>query len=111
MYLDSIVLKRIWEGEVPNVSVLVTIGVGKDGPRRGIDIAEGAKEDKAGWSSFLQYLKNRGLDGVGLIISDACLALVESVSAYYPGAQWQYIVHWYKHIFHLQCDAEQEDLC
>ena len=33
VYLDGIVLKRSWAGEIRNVSVLVAIGVGEDGHR------------------------------------------------------------------------------
>lgn len=100
VYLDGIVLKRSWGGEVKNVSVLVAIGVGKDGYRRILGVAEGHKEDKAGWSSFLAHLKQRGLKGVKLVISDACLGLVESVAAYYPEADWQRcIVHFYRNVF------------
>jgi len=33
VYLDGIVLKRSWAGEIRNVSVLVAIGVRKDGYR------------------------------------------------------------------------------
>jgi putative transposase len=84
VYLDGVVLKRSWGGEVRNISVLVAIGVDQDGYRTILGVAEGAKEDKAGWSSFLRYLKERGLTGVKLIISDACLGLVESVGDFYP---------------------------
>ena len=56
VYLDGISLKRTWGGEVRNVSVLVAIGVGEDGFRDILGVAEGCKEDKAGWSSFLAYL-------------------------------------------------------
>ena len=100
VYLDGIVLKRSWAGEVRNVSVLVAIGVGEDGFRKVLGIAEGHKEDKAGWSGFLKHLKDRGLKGVQLIISDACLGLVESVADYYPEAQWQRCaVHFYRNVF------------
>jgi hypothetical protein len=37
--------------------------------------AKAAKEDKAGWSAFLKHLKGRGLHGVRLLISDACMGL------------------------------------
>ena len=47
--------------------------------RKVLGIAEGHKEDKAGWSGFLKHLKDRGLVDVQLIISDACMGLVESV--------------------------------
>ena len=100
VYLDGIVLKRSWAGEIKNVSVLVAVGVGQDGYRRILGVAEGHKEDKAGWSGFLAHLKERGLKGVRLIISDACLGLVESVGDYYPEADWQRcMVHFYRNVF------------
>ena len=84
LYLDGIVLKRSWAGEVRNVSLLVAISVNADGYRQILGIVEGAKEDKAGWSGFLAHLKGRGLCGVELIVSDACMGLVESAAEYFP---------------------------
>ena len=52
VYLDGIVLKRSWGGEVKNVSVLVAIGVDQQGYRRILGVQEGHKEDKSGWASF-----------------------------------------------------------
>jgi hypothetical protein len=99
VYLDGIVLKRSWAGEVRNVSLLVAIGVNAGGYREILGICEGAKEDKAGWSGFLKHLKERGLIGVRLIISDACLGLFESAAEFFPEAHWQRcIVHWYRNI-------------
>jgi putative transposase len=100
VYLDGIVLKRTWAGEVRNVSLLVAIGVNGEGYREILGICEGAKEDKAGWSGFLKHLKERGLRGVRLIISDACMGLSESAAEFFPEAAWQRcIVHWYRNIF------------
>jgi putative transposase len=100
VYLDGIVLKRSWAGEVRNVSLLVAIGVNGEGCREILGICEGAKEDKTGWGAFLRHLKERGLAGVRLIISDACLGLSESAAEVFPEATWQRcIVHWYRNIF------------
>src|ERR1700752_1455293 len=100
VYLDGIVLKRSWAGEVRNVSLLVAIGVNERGYREILGICEGAKEDKAGWRGFLKHLKERGLKGVRLIISDACLGLAESAAEFFPEAAWQRcVVHWYRNIF------------
>lgn len=87
VYLDGIVLKPSWAGEVRNVTVLVAVGVSATGHRQILGVAEGAKEDKAGWSNFLKYNKERGLQGVQLIISDACFGLVESIGDFYPEAK------------------------
>lgn len=100
VYLDGVVLKRSWAGEVRNVSLLVAIGVSAEGFREILGICEGAKEDEKGWSGFLGHLKQRGLAGVELIVSDACLGLVESAAEHFPEARWQRcIVHWYRNIF------------
>src|SRR6201991_957902 len=100
LYLDGIVLKRSWAGEVRNVSLLVAISVNGEGYRQILGIVEGAKEDKAGWSAFLAHLKGRGLTGVELIISDACMGLVDSAAEFFPQARWQRcMVHFYRNVF------------
>ena len=100
VYLDGLVMKKTWAGEVQNVSVLVAIGVGEDGHKHVLGVAEGHKEDKAGWSGFLKHLKTRGLTGTRLFISDACIGLVESITDIYPDTDWQRcVVHWYRNIF------------
>jgi putative transposase len=100
VYLDGIVMKRTWAGEVRNVSLLVAIAVNAEGYREILGIVEGAKEDKAGWSGFLKHLKERGLKGVRLIISDACMGLAESAAEFFPDAAWQRcVVHFYRNVF------------
>jgi transposase-like protein len=102
VYLDGISMKRSWSGEVKNVSILVAIGVNREGYREILGVAEGAKEDKASWTAFLRYLKGRGLKGVDLIISDKCLGLIESLGDFYPEAKWQRcMVHFYRNVFTL----------
>src|SRR4029078_3238068 len=90
------------------VSLLVAIGVNHAGYREILGICEGAKEDKAGWSAFIKHIKERGLAGGQLIISDACIGLAESAAEFFPEAAWQRcIVHWYRNIFtHLASPNE-----
>jgi transposase-like protein len=99
VYLDGIWLKRSWGGEVKNVAVLVAIGVRSDGYREILGVVEGVKEDTQSWRNFLRHLKQRGLGGVRLLISDKCLGLVEAVGEFYPEATWQRcMVHWYRNV-------------
>jgi len=94
------VLKRSWAGEVKNVSVLVAIGIGTDGYRQILGVCEGEKEDLEGWCGFLRHLKDRGLSGVRLIVSDACRGLVEAANGLFPTADWQRcVVHVYRNVF------------
>ncbi len=100
LYLDGIVMKRTWAGEVRNVSLLVASAVNSEGYREILGICEGAKEDKSGWAAFLRHLVDRGLCGVQLIISDACRGLIESIADYLPDARWQRcMVHFYRNVF------------
>src|SRR5690606_28296146 len=99
VYLDGIWLKRSWGGEVKNVAVLVAIGVGKDGHREILGVVEGAKEDTESWRGFLRHLKERGLRGVRLFVSDKCLGLLEALGEFYPEASWQRcVVHFYRNV-------------
>jgi putative transposase len=78
----------------------VAIGVDSEGHRDVLGVSEGAKEDKSGWSSFLAYLKKRGLKGVRLFITDRNIGIVESIAEYYPKSKWQRcIVHYYRNVF------------
>lgn len=100
VFVDGIWLKRSWGGEIENVSVLVAIGVTKDGYREIIGACEGMKEDKESWKNFFVWLKGRGLDGVKLVIGDKCLGMVESLAETFPGAKYQRCtVHFYRNVF------------
>lgn len=100
LYLDGVILKRSWAGEVRNVSVLVAIGIGTDGFRQILGVAEGEKEDLEGWRGFLRHLKDRGLKGVRLVISDACRGLAEAAAEVLPDSDWQRcVVHFYRNVF------------
>ena len=100
VYLDSIWLKRSWGGEIENVAVLVAMAVDSDGYRAILGVSEGTKEDKESWRKFLRHLKERGLRGVRLVVSDKCLGLVEALGEFFPEAAWQRcVVHWYRNVF------------
>jgi transposase-like protein len=100
VFLDGIWLKRSWGGEVKNVAVLVAVGVRADGYREILGVLEGTKEDSESWRAFLRHLKQRGLQGVRLIVSDKCLGLVEALGEFYPEAAWQRCtVHFYRNVF------------
>ena len=68
VYRDGIYLKKNWGGAIENVAILVAIGVNREGNREVIGAMEGGREDKESRMRFLRYLKNRGLNGVRLIV-------------------------------------------
>ena len=83
-----------------NISVLIAIGVSQTGYREILGVSEGAKEDGPSWTAFLRELKQRGLQGVELFVSDKCLGLVENLAEFYPEAKWQRcVVHFYRNVW------------
>lgn len=100
VYVDGIYLKRNWGGEYENVSILVAIGVDEDGYREVIGAREGLKEDKESWKGFFVWLKERGLDGVRMVVGDKCLGMCETLGEVFPGAKYQRCtVHFYRNVF------------
>ena len=52
---------------------LVVIAVNEDGYRVVLGFAEGRNESKASWANFFHWLRNRGLDGVKLVVATSVL--------------------------------------
>ena len=100
VYVDRIYLHRNWDGEYENVAILVAIAVNQDSFREVIGAAEGMKENKSSWVNFFQWLRERGLNGVKLIVGDKCLGILEAVCEVFPEAKYQRCtVHFYRNIF------------
>ena len=111
LWLDGIVMKVRVAGKYENVSLLVAIGVNQEGYREVLGIAPGFSEDKDSWLSFLRWLKEKGLEYVGLCISDAHLGLREALAECFPQAGWQRLtVHFYRNILSFCPRRLREDL-
>ena len=111
VYLDGIYLKRNWGGEYENVAVLVALGVNEEGYREVIGAAEGMKEDRESWKTFLVGLKERGLAGVRLIIGDKCLGLLDAINEVFPDVKYQRCtVHFYRNVFSVTPRSKMRDV-
>lgn len=99
VYVDGIYLKRCWGHEYENVSILIAVGVSRDGYRDILGASEGLKEDLESWKNFFVWLKSRGLKGVKLIIGDKALGMTEAIAQVFPEAAYQRcIVHFYRNV-------------
>ena len=99
LFMDGAWHKRCWGGSVENVSILVAVGVGMDGRREVLSVAEGMKEDSESWREFIKGMLARGLKGVRLVTGDRCAGLVAAVNELLPGARYQRcMVHFERNI-------------
>ena len=99
VFMDGVWRKRSWGGHVETVSVLVAIGVNKEGHREVIGVAEGMKEDRDSWEQFVRGMIERGLKGVRLVVGDRCAGLVSTVNSMLPKARYQRcMVHFMRNV-------------
>jgi transposase-like protein len=89
VWLDALTQRCREGGRVVNVSMVVATGVNAAGKREILGFDVFTSEDASSWTAFLRELKERGLNGVELIISDAHPGLKGAIAATFPGVAWQ----------------------
>ena len=87
--VDALVVRVRHDGRVRPRSLLITCGVNAAGYREILGFALGDKESEASWSAFFISLKQRGLAGVDLVVSDSHGGLVSAIRTHFQQAQWQ----------------------
>ncbi|PUA78921.1 IS256 family transposase [Nocardioides currus] len=76
-------------GQVVSMAVVVATGVTATGEREILGLDVGDSEDEVFWRSFLLSLKQRGLAGVKLVISDQHSGLVKALKRAFQGTAHQ----------------------
>jgi len=77
------------DGAVVSQAVLVAVGVSSEGRREVLDWRVADSESEESWKEMFQGLKDRGLKGVKLVVSDAHGGIVAAMRRHFQGASWQ----------------------
>ncbi len=88
LWLDATYVKVRQASRVVSVAVIIAVGVNSDGRREVLGLDIGPSEAETFWTAFLRKLRQRGLRGVKLVISDAHDGLKASVAKLLH-ASWQ----------------------
>src|SRR5215204_5775004 len=89
VFLDATYLHVRRSGQVTSMAVVVATGVTADGGREVLGLDVGDSEDEVFWRGFLRTLKQRGLLGVRLGISDQHAGLVAALGRVFQGVGHQ----------------------
>lgn len=109
LYLDATYLHVRDDHHVVSKAVVIATGVREDGHREVLGVAVGDSEDELFWRLFLTSLKERGLGGVRLVISDQHAGLVAAIRRCFQGAAHQRCrVHFARNLLALVPKANQE---
>jgi len=76
-------------GQVVSRAVVIATGITANGDREILGVDIGDSEDETFWTRFLRNLRDRGLGGVRLVISDAHAGLKASIRKCFAGSSWQ----------------------
>jgi putative transposase len=89
VFLDATYLHVRRTGQVTSMAVVVATGVTAAGGREVLGVDVGDSEDEVFWRGFLRSLKERGLAGVRLVISDQHAGLVAALGRILQGVGHQ----------------------
>jgi putative transposase len=99
LYVDARYEKVREAGQVRDAAVLVATGITPEGERQVLGVSVSLSEHEIHWKAFLKSLKDRGLTGTKLIISDDHVGLGAARRAVFGSVPWQ------RCQFHLQQNA------
>lgn len=98
MWVDALYEKVRVDDRVESMAVVIATGANLQGRREVLGFDVIAAESEEGWAEFLKGLKERGLHGVKLVISDAHTGLKNAVRKVLK-VEWQRCkVHFYRNV-------------
>jgi len=89
LWIDATYLKCRIDHKIASVACVSAIALDSKGRRTVVGVEMMDTESYTGWKDFLGSLKDRGLSGVRLVISDAHAGLTRAVAETFIGASWQ----------------------
>jgi len=76
-------------GTIRSRAVPVAIGIDWDGRRQVLGVELANRESISSWRDFLVPLRQRGLKGVEMVVSDDHAGLRKAIAEVFPEALWQ----------------------
>jgi putative transposase len=98
VWVDALYEKVRLDDRVESMAVVIATGVNGEGRREVLGLDVFPSESEESWTAFFKGLKERGLHGVKLVISDAHKGLIAAVRKVLK-AEWQRCkVHFYRNV-------------
>lgn len=89
LILDARYEKVREDAVIRSQAVMIAIGINWDGQRQVLAVETANRESQSSWKSFLTQLRQRGLHGVELVVSDDHAGLRKAVEEILTEAAWQ----------------------
>lgn len=100
VFFDATYVHARVEHQIVSLAVVIATGVTEQGGRGVLGVMVGDSETEAFWAQFMRHLRERGLSGVRLVISDAHTGLVAAIRKVMLGSAHQRCrVHFVRNVF------------
>ncbi len=111
LIVDAMVIDVRRDEAVRASGCLIAYGINEDGFREPLDVLLADSENETSWIELFSGLKQRGLNGVELVVSDNHGGLVNALKQQFQGAQWQRCqVHFMRNILGLSARHLRKEL-
>ncbi len=88
-FADGTYFTVIYDGEGQKMPILAVIAIGDQGEREVLAFTTGERENQAAWEDLLEQLKQRGVQGVDLWITDGGQAMLNAVKLKFSSSRRQ----------------------
>jgi len=89
LFVDATYFKVRQNMNYVSKALFIAVGVDEDGYRRVLGVKIASREEEGFWMDFFEEMKQRGLRGVKLVISDGHEGIKSAVTKSFIGSSWQ----------------------
>lgn len=109
IFADGTYFSVISDGEGQKMPILALIGIPEEGQREVVAFTVGERENQGAWENLLSDIKARGVQEVGLWITDGHQAMLNAIALKFPSAARQRCIkHKMEHILSHVPDQQRE---
>ena len=111
LFVDASYFKVRFGVQYKTRALLIVTGIREDGYREVLGARIAESEDSGFWSALFRDLKDRGLEGVQMVISDAHKGIQKAVESSFVGASWQYChVHFDRAVLETISNKDKQEV-
>ena len=111
LIVDAIVVDVRKDNVVRSMSIMIAYGVDNEGKREVLGLYIGDSESEDTWSDLFKNLKDRGLKGVDLVVSDDHSGLVNALKKHFQYAAWQRCqVHFMRNVMNHAAKKDRKEI-
>jgi len=110
-FADGTYFTVIYNGQGCKMPILAVVGISQSGEREVLAFGVGERENEQAWKDLLEELKGRGVEEIGLWVSDGNQAMLNAISKKFPdSARQRCVVHKMENVLSYIPTKQQEQI-